>query len=105
VMLLPNWSPVNIYEMSSWARGSTVPLLIVMDRKPIFPVSPRISVDELYLEGRAKAPKSLPRKGDWTDLFIDLDGLFKFGESLNLVPFREEGIKTAERWVELFPKC
>jgi squalene-hopene/tetraprenyl-beta-curcumene cyclase len=99
VMLLPNWSPVNIYEMSSWARGSTVPLLIVMDRKPIFPVSPRISVDELYLEGRAKAPKSLPRKGDWTDLFIDLDGLFKFGESLNLVPFREEGIKTAERWV------
>jgi squalene-hopene/tetraprenyl-beta-curcumene cyclase len=99
IMLLPNWAPVNIYEMSSWARGSTVPLLIVMDRKPIFNVDPKINVDELYVEGRAKAPKSLPRKGDWTDLFIELDSLFKLGETLNLVPFREEGLKVAERWM------
>jgi squalene-hopene/tetraprenyl-beta-curcumene cyclase len=28
--------PVSIYEMSSWARGSTVPLLIVFDQKPVF---------------------------------------------------------------------
>jgi squalene-hopene/tetraprenyl-beta-curcumene cyclase len=99
IMLLPNWAPVNIYEMSSWARGSTVPLLIVMDRKPVFNVDPQINVDELYVEGRAKAPKSLPRKGDWTDLFIELDNLFKLGETLNLVPFREEGLKVAERWM------
>ena len=32
VILLPDVSPFNIYEMSSWARGSTVPLLIVFDR-------------------------------------------------------------------------
>jgi squalene-hopene/tetraprenyl-beta-curcumene cyclase len=99
VMLLPNWAPVNIYEMSSWARGSTVPLLIVMNQKPVYATNPQISVDELYCEGRAKAPKSLPRKGDWTDLFIELDNIFKLGETLNLVPFRQEGLKAAERWV------
>lgn len=99
VMLLPDWSPFTIYEMSSWARGSTVPLLIVMDRKPVFDIQPRISVDELYAEGRSQANYDLPRKGDWTDLFIHLDGLFKLGEASSLVPFREEGIRAAERWI------
>ena len=36
IILLPEESPFTIYEMSSWARGSTVPLLVVFDRKPVF---------------------------------------------------------------------
>lgn len=99
VMLLPENFPFTIYELSSWARGSTVPLLIVMDRKPVFSVNPQINVDELYAEGRDRVKFELPRKGDWTDLFIELDGLFKFTEQNNLVPFREEGLRAAERWV------
>ena len=35
IMLLPDNFPVTIYEMSSWARSSTVPLLIVFDKKPV----------------------------------------------------------------------
>lgn len=99
IMLLPNSFPVNIYEMSSWARSSTVPLLIVCDRKPIFQIDPAISVDELYVEGRDRVQWELPRSGDWTDIFITLDQGFKFAESLNWVPFRKEGIKAAEKWV------
>lgn len=100
VMLLPNaLSPVTIYEMSSWARGSTVPLLVVFDRKPIWPVTPHIQLDELYLEGRARANIGLPRKGDWTDLFLIADQAFKFAEDLNFVPLRREGIVAAEKWV------
>ena len=99
VMLLPDFGPVNIYEMSSWARGSTVPLLVVMDRKPIFPLADPINLDELYTEGRANATFELPRNNDWTDIFLAADSLFKIGEMLNVVPFREEGIKTAEKWV------
>ncbi len=97
IMLLPYSFP--IYEMSSWARGSTVPLLIVFDQKPIYNVSPAINLDELYAEGRENARFELPRKGDWTDLFVYLDNGFKFAESLNLVPFRAAGIKAAEKWV------
>lgn len=99
VMLLPDAFPFNIYEMSSWARGSTVPLLIVFDRKPIFAINPAITVDELYTEGRPNARFELPRSGDWRDLFNLLDDGFKLAENLNLVPFRDQGVKAAERWV------
>ena len=99
VMLLPDYFPVNIYEMSSWARSSTVPLLIVCDRKPVFRVNPGITLDELYAEGVNNVQYELPRKGDWTDLFITLDNTFKWVESLDLVPFREEGIKAAQQWI------
>lgn len=99
IMLLPNAFPINIYEMSSWARSSTVPLLIVCDSKPVFQIDPAITVDELYAEGRDRVQWELPRSGNWTDLFITLDQGFKLAESLNLVPFRDESIKAAEKWI------
>ncbi|MBW4424772.1 MAG: squalene--hopene cyclase [Nostoc desertorum CM1-VF14] len=99
VMLLPKAFPVNIYEMSSWARSSTVPLLIVCDRKPVFITNSTINLDELYAEGVDQVRWELPQSGDWTDLFLTLDQGFKLAESLNLVPFRQEGIKTAEKWI------
>lgn len=99
VMLLPEQFPFTIYEMSSWARGSTVPLLIVMDREPVYAVEAGFNLDELYVEGRHRAQFDLPLSNEWTDAFIYLDGLFKFAETTNLVPFREEGIRAAERWI------
>lgn len=99
VMLLPEQFPFTIYEMSSWARGSTVPLLIVMDRKPVYAVEPGFNLDELYVEGRDRAQFDLPLSNEWTDAFIYLDSLFKVAEATHLVPFREEGIRAAERWV------
>ncbi len=98
IMLLPEAFPFNIYELSSWARSSTVPLLIVFDRKPVYVTEPTITLDELYVEG-ANIRFELPRNGDWTDLFIILDDAFKLAESLNLMPLREEGIKAAEKWI------
>jgi squalene-hopene/tetraprenyl-beta-curcumene cyclase len=99
VMLLPEQFPVNIYELSSWARSSTVPLLIVIDRKPIFQIEPKITLDELYAEGVENVRYELPRNSDWTDVFLALDAAFKVAEDLNLVPFREEGIRAAEKWI------
>ncbi|MBD2453897.1 squalene--hopene cyclase [Nostoc sp. FACHB-87] len=99
IMLLPPAFPVNIYEMSSWARSSTVPLLIVCDSKPVYQFDQAINLDELYAEGVNQVQYELPRQGDWTDLFLTLDQGFKLAESLNLVPFRTEGIKAAEKWI------
>jgi squalene-hopene/tetraprenyl-beta-curcumene cyclase len=36
VILLPRWSPVNIYRLSSWARGTMVPLFILFHHRPVF---------------------------------------------------------------------
>lgn len=99
LMLLPENFPFTIYEMSSWARGSTVPLLIVFDKQPVFPTNPAISLDELYAEGINNAEFELPRNGDWTDIFVWLDGAFKWAEDFNLVPLREESLQAAERWI------
>lgn len=99
IMLFPENFPFTIYEMSSWARGSTVPLLIVFDQKPVYKVEPAINLDELYAEGRENVQFELPRQGDWTDIFVTLDDLFKLAENLKLMPFREEGLKAAEKWV------
>ncbi len=99
IMLLPESFPFTIYEMSSWARSSTVPLLIVFDRKPVFITDPGITLDELYAEGAGNVKFELPRSSDWTDLFVVLDDAFKLAENLNLVPFRQEGLKAAEKWV------
>jgi squalene-hopene/tetraprenyl-beta-curcumene cyclase len=99
IMLLPQQPFVTIYEMSSWARGSTVPLLIVFDQKPVFKVDPAITLDELYVEPPQARCYVLPRHNDWTDVFVALDDAFKVAEQFNLVPFREEGLKAAEKWV------
>ncbi len=99
LMLFPDNFPFTIYEMSSWARGSTVPLIIVFDQKPIFAVDPTINLDELYLEGINNVRYELPQNNDWTDIFVHLDSGFKLAESLNLVPFRQEGLKAAEKWI------
>lgn len=96
IMLLPYSYP--IYEMSSWARGSTVPLLIVFDQKPVYRVMADLSLAELYVEGFEPVPE-LPSQGDWTDGFVYLDQAFKFAEEFSLVPFREEGIQAAEQWI------
>ncbi|MGF1589264.1 MAG: squalene--hopene cyclase [Pleurocapsa sp.] len=99
IMLLPEASPLTIYEMSSWARGSTVPLLIVLDRKPIFKLDTPINLDELYAEGVANVRYELPRSNDWTDIFVTFDDVFKLLEKLDLVPLRAEGIAAAEKWI------
>jgi squalene-hopene/tetraprenyl-beta-curcumene cyclase len=99
IMLLPEDFPFTIYEMSSWARGSTVPLLIVFDRQPIFELDTPIRLDELYVEGINNVCYELPRNDDWTDIFLTLDNALKLADKLNLVPLREEGIAAAEKWV------
>jgi squalene-hopene/tetraprenyl-beta-curcumene cyclase len=99
-MLLPNWFPLNIYEMASWARSSTVPLIIVLDKKPIFQIAPEVNVDELYVEGRHNARLALPDDGSFLSrFFIGLDSFFKLCERGGLVPLRERAIKKAERWI------
>ena len=99
IMLLPENPIFTIYEMSSWARGSTVPLLIVFDKKPVFKVEPAFNLDELYAEGKNKVKYQLPSNDDWSDIFLILDKVFKWGEDYNLVPLRQEGLNAAEKWI------
>jgi squalene-hopene/tetraprenyl-beta-curcumene cyclase len=99
IMLFPDNFPFTIYEMSSWARSSTVPLLIVFDRKPVYNVNPQINLDELYAEGIENVRYEMPKNNDWTDIFVFLDKAFKLAENLNFIPLRNESLKAAEKWI------
>src|SRR5207244_6876326 len=99
-MLLPAWLPINIYEMSSWARSSTVPLLIVCDKKPLYDHG--IYADELFVGGsRERADIKLKNtEGTATGaFFIAVDNILKLADSAGLVPFRERAIESDERWI------
>ncbi len=97
LMLLPAGGLFSIYEMSSWARSSTVPLIIVFDKKPVYPQG--FNLDELYLESPQERRYELPQKGDWTDIFIWLDQGFKLAETWQMTPLRTEGLREAEKWI------
>ncbi len=97
LMMFPERGPFSIYELSSWARGSTVPLIALFDRKPVY--GPTIALDELYAEGRENVRFTLPRPNDaFEALFLALDVVLKFGERNGIVPFRGAGIARAEQW-------
>ncbi|MFM7575681.1 MAG: squalene--hopene cyclase, partial [Microcystaceae cyanobacterium] len=99
VMLLPQGFFFTIYEMSSWARSSTVPLMIVCDQKPVYDIANGLKLDELYREGVENVRYELPHNGTWADSFVTLDRLFKWQEKNQLVPFRTAGLKAAEKWI------
>jgi len=99
IMLLSPPMPFTIYEMASWARGSTVPLVIVFDQRPVYCLDSPITLDELYVEGMDQDRHTLPRRGNWTDGFVYLDYLFKWAEKHQLVPGRRAGLRAAERWI------
>jgi len=97
LMLLPERGPFSIYDLSSWARGSTVPLILLFDRKPVY--GPTLGLDELYAEGRAHARFALPPGDDaFERFFTAVDGALKRAEAAGFVPFRERGLALAERW-------
>jgi len=97
-MFLPKWFPFNIYTMASWARSSTVPLLVVIDRKPVYHLG--LHADELVTGSSREALKLKNTDGTAIGaLFLAADRLLKRCDRLGLVPFRGRGIEAAERWV------
>jgi squalene-hopene/tetraprenyl-beta-curcumene cyclase len=99
IVLLPKWSPFTVYDMSSWARGSTVPLVVVFDERPVYDVTPKIDVDELYVEGRENARFALPSGTQALDTaFLALDRVLRFMQDGKLVPFRKKALAAARDW-------
>lgn len=99
-MFLPPWFPFNIYTMASWARSSTVPLLVVIERRPVYDLG--IYADELFVEGSQHKADTGLKNNDGTfvgSLFLLADKALKTFDRLGLVPRRAAGIAAAERWV------
>ena len=101
LMLLPNWFPINLYEMSSWTRGIVIPLAILYAHKPGWPVPPHARVDELFRDPSASAvalswDKSLFA---WRNFFLVLDRALKVYERFPWKPLRRRALRQAREWM------
>ena len=99
-VLLPHWSGLSIYEFSSWARASIVPLLLIYDAKPVCKIS--FDLNELYCEVPQNRRFSFPRSKGFFPLqnfFIRFDKLLKWAEKFPWHPGKKLAVKKAEQWV------
>src|SRR5438046_4105938 len=83
-MLLPQAVFFILYDVSYWSRTVIVPLLVIMDRKPVKWLPREQSLDALWPESREKTSLRFPRVPEpftwrklfWKHFFLDVrDGL------------------------------
>ena len=100
IVLLPPWFPLNIYNFSSWARATFVPLSVVLDAKPVRAVPQARGVRELIARDPAGGWRT---RGEpvfsWKRFFGQLDKLVKATEESRVRSFREKGLAQALRWI------
>ncbi len=95
LMLLPPAAPLSIYRFSSWARGTIVPLLLLMNDRPVRPIPDAARLDELRVEDPApRAPRDMLDR-----LFFALDAAVRRYERLPYHPLRARARKAAEQWI------
>jgi squalene-hopene/tetraprenyl-beta-curcumene cyclase len=57
LVLLPSWSPVNLYTFASWARGTIVPLLVLFHHRPLYALPNGRSADNDWLDALWQNPR------------------------------------------------
>jgi squalene-hopene/tetraprenyl-beta-curcumene cyclase len=101
IVLLPNWLPFNIYEMSSWTRAMFVPLAIINHCKPVKKLPPEKQIHELYPYGTEGQDFSLKRDSGFTlrNFFLSIDVILKKIDRLPWKPLRKLALKRGEQWM------
>jgi squalene-hopene/tetraprenyl-beta-curcumene cyclase len=102
ITLLPNWFPFNMYELSSWARGTTFALMVLQAMKPVVKVSPQTGILELYIQPphftRFKQPRAR-RALSLRNLFNVIDKVLRAYDRHHLKALRARALRHAENWI------
>ncbi len=116
VILLPAWTPVNVYRLASWARSTMVPLFIVFHHRPVFALPNGRSgsngwLDHLWLDPATKrvpyrpsVPATLWREGPgWKAFFNASDAVLRAHDAVRgigpLRGLRARALRACEAWV------
>jgi squalene-hopene/tetraprenyl-beta-curcumene cyclase len=100
MILLPNSFFFNIYEISSWSRGTVVPLSVVRSFEPVHELPEGRDVQELFTEKDQDLdfkPDGLPFTS-WKNTFIYLDRFTKAIGKFPWKPFRKKALRKVEEW-------
>jgi squalene-hopene/tetraprenyl-beta-curcumene cyclase len=101
IMLLPRWSYFNIWEISYWSRTVLIPLLVVMDRRPVHRPPHGLGLDELWAHHLHLDDPAYARRGlvSWKNFFIGVDGFLKTWEAFGPRPWRARAAQAAHEWL------
>ena len=94
LVLLPPEFYFNIYEFSSWARGTAVPLSIVLCIRPKFRLPDSLCIQELFVPVHSKKLDSRINK-----LFFVFDRIAKILEKRPIRKLRRRAIEAARDWI------
>ena len=98
LMMMPPRSPISVYRFASWARGTFVPLLVVLSRNPTYPQDP--SLDELYLEAPGSVHGPPPRTpGTLTKMMTRLMPLARRYNRKPFGPLRRASEHRIREWI------
>ncbi|HEX7635190.1 MAG TPA: squalene--hopene cyclase, partial [Noviherbaspirillum sp.] len=106
IMMLPERSPISIYQMSSWARSCVVPLIILLDKKPVWRPRRNIDLAELIVrrdgtctDTQDAASANGPGASSRNALFGVIDRVLRWLDRHDFVPLRRRSIRRAESWI------
>lgn len=109
LMLIPDWAPFNIYEMSAWSRTIVVPLSLLWAFRPQQSLADRVSLNELFANPRVGFTQRIhgvqhsAQRGwlpTWETFFHYVDQSLKTAERWGLNRFtRPRSIRLAEQWI------
>jgi squalene-hopene/tetraprenyl-beta-curcumene cyclase len=102
ITLLPNWFPINMYELSSWARGTLFALMVLQGKRPARPIDWIEGVLELYIQPPHFTTFKMPRGKRLLSLrnaLIGADKLLRSYDHHHLSGLRERALRTAESWL------
>ena len=102
IVFFPLKFPFSLYNFASWARATIVPLTLISARRPVRPLPPGCTLDELFPQGRKGRHTHLPRpKGfGWAKFFWIADkALRAYQKYAPVKPLRQNAIKNCLEWI------
>ena len=101
IILFPHGFFFNIYEISSWSRGTVVPLSVVRSLEPVLELPEGRDVQELFIENDKDLyfiPDGLLFTS-WRNTFIYLDRFIKTIGKFPWKPLRKKALRKVEQWI------
>ncbi|MFH1654236.1 MAG: squalene--hopene cyclase, partial [Pseudomonadota bacterium] len=102
LVFMPNWFPINIYQFSSWARATIVPMTIICATKPVQNLPEKYNIEELFANPPDKRDFSFKLENrpklSWENFFIQLDKFLKYVEKSPIKPLRNTAIQRCADW-------
>jgi squalene-hopene/tetraprenyl-beta-curcumene cyclase len=106
LVLLPGWSPINIYRMSAWSRTIVVPLAIMWASRPVRKLPAELGIAELFIRPEEEWPAcrcpglaEQPGWFSWDNFFQQADRGLKWLERRRIRPLRRRAIAAAREWM------